>query len=185
MKCLLILIVSMAIAGCTAYVIDDDRISDSISVWRVSCDKPYELVRDCSNAWGPTRKTVIDDSSFDLAGNIDGNVLLMALTSGGLNGTQITEGFLLGATDQSGPLLEVAFLKADRVLKKEGILITNIVPIIAPDWLIHFGKIGDTYGYILELDGNGYSVLEKFAVEESLHEEPNQSAQTDQPSAGS
>ena len=65
----------IATYGCTAHIIEDDRVAESVSVWNVGCNKPYDLVRDCSGAWGPTLKVVIGDQAFDLAATEDGSVI--------------------------------------------------------------------------------------------------------------
>jgi hypothetical protein len=62
--------------------------------------------------------------------------------------------------------LEDFFYLIEATLGSANIEIIKATPIILPDFIAKTGELGDTYGYILELNGDGRAVLDEYAVED-------------------
>ena len=68
-------------AGCarlasthTVYASDKEEI---LSTFRVTCNNPYQLTQDCSNAMGARRTIRIADRKIKIAGSEDGKTILI------------------------------------------------------------------------------------------------------------
>ncbi len=109
----------------------------TISVASLSCKKPFVLERDCSSWSGPTRRIETRGVAIKVAGSADGRTIALMSPS---------------AWKPRFPLEGYAAVEAE--LRSHDIRIRNITTI---------GTFGTIQGYILELDGDGYSILKELS----------------------
>ncbi len=143
------------LAGCarlasthTVYTSNKEEI---LSTFRVTCNSPYQLTQDCSNAMGARRTIRIADKKIKIAGAEDGKTVLIMdahpIRNAALTGATL---FLYNAqTDENN----YSFFEVKSVLENNGIHILKVVPMYST---------GSVDGYFLELDGDGYSVLKQY-----------------------
>ena len=118
---------------------------ETVGNLKVTCNNPYPLARDCSSLSGASRKIKIDAIPFKIAGSADGKVVL-------LRGINL---FVPGKYQAS---LEGGLDAVITVLERHNIGVNKIVGITS--WK-------DTLGYFLELDRDGYSILENYSFDSS------------------
>ena len=154
----------LSLSGCTAFKVNDARISESLSVHSVSCESPYELVRDCADDFVPTFTIRIENQEMRIASNASGDIIYFGQTFSASMGSAVLDGLSLGTTDPMGHKLAEFFNVIEATLERTGINLVEATPVILPQFHIKTGEMGDTWGYILELDGDGRSVLDEYAV---------------------
>lgn len=120
-----------------SYTVPEAINNKPISGVFMGCNKPYKLTQDCSFFSGPKRKVEIDGLNFKITGSANGDIIFMA-----------------GKWFRSD-LAAMAFKVAKDLLLKNKINIKKVRPVIT---------LGQTQGYLLILDGNGYDVLSKYTL---------------------
>jgi len=68
----------------------------------------------------------------------------------------------LETTDPSGVYLEQCLFEIEAVLLEHDVMIEKIAPVIVPTFMFKTGNLGDTFGYFLFMNGDGYSILENY-----------------------
>jgi hypothetical protein len=129
---------------------------DSISMFSLTCDYPYRIEQDCSSLSGAGREVDIDGYLMLIAGSIDGrHVLLMGNCHSLIAPTAET-------TVDSHLYDNIKIYQQDTCLNaaKQKLAQVNI-NIIKTIRLLSGGQVA---GYLLELDGDGYSVLKHFST---------------------
>jgi hypothetical protein len=109
----------------------------TISALSLSCKKPFVLEQDCSSWSGPKRRIEARGIAIKIAGSADGRTIALMSAS---------------AWKPQFPLEGYATVEAE--LRSHDIQIRNITTI---------ETLGTTQGYILELDGDGYSILKELS----------------------
>ena len=125
---------------------------DDTSTILVTCNNPYELTQDCSNIFGAEKKIVIKDLKLGIFGNQEGNVVGVMTRSVWVTGFKKVYSIGLFTDDN---MLHEALGEVEKVLKQNSIHITNKVLM---------KSFGPTDGFFLELDGDGYSILTQYEV---------------------
>jgi hypothetical protein len=117
-------------------VIDQAKDEESIAMLLLTCGSPYKLTRDCSEWGGATRELVLEGIKVNIGGTADGKVILLMppLSQYG------------GATRWTN----LAYRAAKVRLDDAGLAVLKIRPVTAS---------GNIRAYLVELDGDGYSVL--------------------------
>ena len=141
------------IAGCasthTVYATNKEEI---LSTFRVTCNDPYKLTQDCSNAMGARRTIRIGDKKIKIAGTEDGKTVLIMdahpIRNAALTGATL---FLYNAQSKEN---NYSYTRVRWALEQNGIHILKVVPMYST---------GSVDGYFLELDGDGYSVLKQYS----------------------
>jgi hypothetical protein len=113
----------------------------------MSCNKPYKLVRDCSNFSGAKKRILLEGLPLSIAGSEDGRTVLLM------------------STGQTWALIQhkhsvrnnYGYETAKRLLRENGIAVTHVTPLVGFRYL---------HGYVLECDGDAYAVLGRFAPKE-------------------
>lgn len=153
LKKLLLLILIMLSSGCaTVQVIDKGKKSDHISTFSLTCKKPYIFTQDCSNWWGANRTITIEQYDVKIAGSCNGNIILV-MDAHLLKNTFLSNPFLLNAPRHSHAVNN-SFEAVQKVLRESKIEILKVVPVKA---------MGNIDGYVLETDGDGYSILTTYS----------------------
>jgi len=116
--------------------------AEAVSGISASCKKPYHLTQDCSWTVGAKRKIDISGQKASIAGSEDGHVVLVM-------GYKVTG-------DVKGEKLRRAFNEIVIYLESKDI---NIIK------LKKMELMNAPYGYYLELDGDGYSLLKKLSID--------------------
>lgn len=113
---------------------------EPISAWKASCGNPVRLTRDCSTWTGPTKKLRIGGAAIAIAANDDGTHVLVMVPDlkVGTGGYEVTRLANLGSQ------------RAVDALGSAGIAVRHARPMISSGML---------FGYLLELDGDGYAAL--------------------------
>lgn len=114
--------------------------SEIISAIKMTCDKPYKLGQDCSRS--EAKRTVwIEKQEMKIAGSDDGKIV-----------------FIMGHERYIDDASALACLELVRneLLAKGGITILKVVNVM---------RLGRIKGFVLELDGDGYSILRNYSVE--------------------
>jgi hypothetical protein len=106
----------------------------TVSLASLTCKKPFVLERDCSFWLGPTRRIEVRGVALKVAGSADGRTIALKSTS---------------LWETRFPHEGYAAVEAE--LRSHDIRIRKVTTIETFD---------EVNGYILELDGDGYSVLE-------------------------
>lgn len=110
-----------------------------ISALSMTCNKPYKLGQDCT-IWSGAKRTIwIEEQEMKIAGSDDGKIVLV------MHDRLVDEASVLACFN----------LVRDELLEKAGIHIMNVVKVV------NKGKIK---GFVLELDGDGYSFLRNYTV---------------------
>lgn len=112
---------------------------DKISAFAVTCNKPYKIGQDCSIWWGATRRIKIKDKKIRVAGSDDGKIVLV-------------EDKII-TNDES---VFACFELVREELLSKGINIVKVTKLM---------NMGEVKGCILELDGDGYSILKEYSVD--------------------
>jgi len=112
---------------------------DELSTISVTCNKPYKIGQDCS-IWGGAKRTIkIKERKIRVAGSDDGMIILV-----------MDKPF---AGDES---VFTCFELIREELLSKGISVLKVVKMVTR---------GKVRGCILELDGDGYSILKNYSVD--------------------
>lgn len=109
---------------------------------QTSCKNPFTFVQDCSGFSGPKLVVKINDQQIKIAGSSDGKIILFR------NDVPLIS---FGKTDEN----EMAFNVVEAALKSQNIKILEKIK------LIEFTQVA---GYIIKLDGDGYSILKSYCL---------------------
>ncbi|MDP2433411.1 MAG: ankyrin repeat domain-containing protein [Pseudomonadota bacterium] len=141
----MILLMVVGMASCASVgedVVPEALKETPISGLLMTCDSPYQLTQDCSATTGASRRIVLDGIEARIAGSKDGkHVFLMNAPPGGMD-------FLV--TQYDTELSNSVYYALQRVLRNHGMKIERVVPV---------GNLGKAVGYLLEVDGDAYSIL--------------------------
>jgi len=125
-----------------------------ISTVGMTCSKPYRLTRDCSLMWGASREVFVEGYRIKVAGSEAGDVILVMepdVLENALSGTP----FVLNSPVHSQSTNN-SFYALRCFLDAEKIEVTRVRAVTS------FGNID---GDVLELNGDGYSLLEEHTRE--------------------
>jgi len=144
--------VTSLLSGCVAQVVPEAQGFDRHSTTLAGCSKPYRLTQDC-NLWeGSGRNILIDGVPSRIAGSADGTVILIRQSASEFWKSAIVDGLKLGFGDSAHKQVNRSFYAAKEVLNTNGITILRVEAL---------AEFGETNGYFIILDGDGYSVLLK------------------------
>lgn len=115
------------------------EFDDQISALTTTCKKPYKLDQDCSSWSGAKRTIKINEKEIKVAGSTDGKIILI-----------MDKQFV-----PDDARLSSCFQLVKEKLLSNGIGIIKVTKLVT-------GK--KDYGYILELNGDGYSILKNYTV---------------------
>ena len=162
------------LAGCAVVKpVPESADQKQIYALAMSCESHFPLTQDCSNLTGPEQLIVIDEVRVKVAGSAAGDIVLVE------SGNKAGEFAVDTVTGFFNPLFLVApqnmvasqgangaYSAVTEVLDQNGISITRVHAVR--------GGVGlDVYGYVLELGGDGYSVLKNYALVEQSPVETN------------
>jgi hypothetical protein len=121
-----------------ANAVSDSAVATTatVSMLSLTCKKPFVLERDCSFWWGPKRRIEARGVALKVAGSADGRTIV-------LMHSPWQPQFPLGG-----------YAAAEAELRSQDIRIRRVTTI---------SQLGTIHGYILELDGDGYSILESLS----------------------
>jgi hypothetical protein len=112
---------------------------DEVTTISVTCNKPYKIEQDCS-IWGGAKRTIkIKERKIRVAGSDDGMIILV-----------MDKPF---ADDES---VFACFELVREELLSKGISVVKVVKMVTR---------GKVRGCILQLDGDGYSILKSYSVD--------------------
>lgn len=158
---LVVVIIALFLSGCQKPdVVRDSKGVEPLTTVFVSCDRPYSLKQDCSFWEGASREITIGKWHLKIAGSADGRVVMVMPTIGDVIQAAATDGMLegLGLWTQEHNFVtwqaNFYYRMIKRELNKKGITVTKAIPLVT-------GR--DVDGYILELDGDGYSMIKKMS----------------------
>lgn len=147
-----------AIAGCAAVkpVPDAAKADDIIaSGFLFDCEKPYAFTRSCSRWNGGAYRVVIEDFDIKLAFSEDGRVVLIADAHSDRHAI-FTNPFTFNLSSLSKAVNRSYFL-VRKVLDSSGVAVHRVRAIkISRDVV---------WGYVLELEADGYGALSVYARE--------------------
>ena len=116
-----------------------NEFTDELSAISFACNKPYKIGQDCS-IWGGAKRTIkIKERRIRVAGSDDGMIILV-----------MDKSF---ADDES---VFTCFELVREELLSKGISVLKVVKMVTR---------GKVRGCILELDGDGYSILKNYSVD--------------------
>ena len=116
-----------------------DDFPDEVTTISVTCNKPYKIEQDCS-IWGGAKRTIkIKERKIRVAGSDDGMIILV-----------MDKPF---ADDES---VFACFELVREELLSKGISVVKVVKMVTR---------GKVRGCILQLDGDGYSILKSYSVD--------------------
>lgn len=107
----------------------------SLSLIGLTCSKPFRFERDCSIFSGPKRRIELHGFAGRIAGSADGHVVIVMYPA---TSTPVVPSRAYDAVEQE--------------LRRHEIAVTRVTTI---------KNLGQIRGYVLELDGDGYSILEQ------------------------
>lgn len=158
MKYVLVIALSVMAMGCSTVKIVPDAVDNEPVNYVTVCTSPFDLTQDCSFT-SPTRATkTIKLCGFHvkIAGSEAGDVIFV--TDAKFISNRIKDGVKIKINSPShSQASNDSYYMVQDVLEKEGIKIKNVRPVKS------FGNID---GYLLELDADGYSILDKYSVSE-------------------
>ncbi len=151
-----LLIASASIlCGCVSVEpVKESANNPSVSTTQVACGKPIGFTQDCDSFNGAKRKIEIDDQAIRIAGNEEGDVVL--IMDGDMWKNTLTQNPFVFSSYKSSRAVNDAYYLVKSVLEDHKISITDTHTVAM--W-------GDIDGYVIELDGNGYDVLKTFSVD--------------------
>lgn len=143
-----LLVLAACVTGCsTPRIARDARGVKPVNSVTMSCSKPYKFVHDCSNFSGAKKRILLDGLPLSIAGSEDGRTVLLMST--GQMWTLIQH--------KHSVRNNYGYETAKRILLENGIAVTHVTPLVGFRYL---------HGYVLECDGDAYSVLGRFAPKE-------------------
>jgi hypothetical protein len=107
---------------------------ETISGISLTCKKPFAFERDCSNWSGPKRRIEVRGFEAKIAGSADGRTVVV-----------------MNASVWRQRIFSATYKAVETELRSHGVGIRRVTAI---------SMLGRVHGYILELDGDGYSILE-------------------------
>ncbi|HXG29231.1 MAG TPA: hypothetical protein VNJ47_10355 [Nevskiales bacterium] len=154
------------LTGCAASmpseVVPEARASEPVSTTSNAC-KTYQLTQDCKYTV-PLREVYIADLHTNVAGSSDGKVvLLMSNDPRRLENILVNAGTpaaIYGAGHQYKNANNVVFQAAKQLLEENNIQILKVEP-----WV----NVYNLVGYILTLDGDGYSIIKQQPIEPCIN----------------
>jgi len=142
------IICALLLTGCsTTTIVTDAQGNESLNTLGVSCSTPYKLTQDCSNFSGATRTITLDGFEVNIAGSSDGKVVMVM--DANLLKNSFSDIFTLNSKTHSDAS-NTSYHAVKKALSKHGITIFKALPM---------RLLGNTDGYVLELDSDGYKIL--------------------------
>lgn len=119
---------------------------DPVSGVTMTCSSPYKLTQGCSVWSGATHEITLSGYAVSIAGSADGHVVLLM--------ENMAKKFKEASKNDPewSEMSNAAFNRARAVLEAAGIHILIARPVVS---------VGSIDGYLLELDGDGYSALNR------------------------
>ena len=154
-----ILIALTVMSGCHTAPVAESKLNDTFNPLDIKCDTPYVMTQDCEpkglgDLLSPNRLISRDGTSAKITGSSDGKVIY--LTKGhffaGSGKDFIDPTSISRHTDK---VVNNSYLLVKSILEEENINIKKTI-------LVSF--LSGIQGYYIELDGDGYSVLKKYSV---------------------
>jgi hypothetical protein len=157
MKYLLAIGLSFTLIGCTDVPeVQSNDTSGAINTVKLTCKNPYKFEQDCNNWIGASRTIDINGFEVKVGATSKGNVVLVM--DANYFGNVIFSNPLVLNSPKHSKAVNNSFNAVRNVLVQNNIKINRARP------LKSFGNID---GYILELSGDGYSLLKKYTVDKS------------------
>jgi len=127
--------------------VTDAQGNESLNTLGVTCSSPYVLSQDCSNFSGATNTVVIDGFEVKLAGSTDGKFVMVM--DANLVSNSFSDIFTLNSKTHSDAS-NMSYHVVKKILTTHNIKILRVLPM---------RSFGNTDGYVLELDNDGYQIL--------------------------
>ena len=144
------------LVGCVpTNVVTDAEDSQSINSVTMTCKKPYIFTQDCSIWSGATRKLSINGFDVKVAGSENGSIILVMDAHFFAN--SLSDPLTLNSPTHS-QASNNSYYAVKKIFTQENINIQKVIP-------LRF--LGDTNGYVLELDTDGYKTLIKYTVKKN------------------
>lgn len=143
----------LAICGCatpTTTVTESKSLESSIDTLCMTCKDPYPLTQDCSIWSGATRKLSINGFDVRVAGSEKGDIVLV-MDAHYVRNVVFGNPFDLGFP-RYNQAVNKSFEAVKEVLVDEKLELLEVIPVasITLD------------GYVIKLNGDGYSILKKY-----------------------
>ena len=152
MKKIVIISIAVVLAGCAATPsVQDANEAETINSVSMTCNSPYVLKQDCSIWSGATRDVIIDGFEVKVGASEDGKVILVMDSK--LFSNSFGDFFTLNSPTHSRASNN-SFYAVKKVLETAGVKINRVRP------LRSFGNVD---GYVLELAGDGYTLLKNYS----------------------
>lgn len=144
---------TVLLQGCvsTPRVYDATK-EESLNTLATTCSSPYQLTRDCSNMSGAMRKVKMGEVVLAVAGSDDGRVVMVMDPSAVSHA--LSDFFLLNSPTHS-QANNSGYYTLSQFLATKGVTVTRVRAM---------ESLGNIDGYMLELDKDGYSLLEALPV---------------------
>lgn len=145
----------LLILGCASTpAVNEALLEDTISGASMNCKEPYMLTQDCSNWSGAKRKTKIEGFEVKIASSSAGDVVF--IMDAHLFANAFKEGITMNLVkDYQSAAANNSFEAVKKILQENNIEITRVRPVVT------MGRIN---GYVLELKGDGYSILSEYTI---------------------
>ncbi|HEY2773835.1 MAG TPA: hypothetical protein VGK20_07260 [Candidatus Binatia bacterium] len=123
---------------------------DAMAVGSFNCKTPYFFTRDCSMYTGASKTIKIDDTAVEIAGSGDGKVVLVmdAKLAGAIPSSAVSLSLLKPPASET--YKDTSLARILRRLSRGGIAASRIRPVT---------RDGQVYGFVLEMNGDGYAEL--------------------------
>ncbi|KPA11491.1 secreted protein [Candidatus Magnetomorum sp. HK-1] len=147
--CMLLLV--MNLSGCATFN-NAPRFKNmkKTSTMMLTCNRPYRLTQSCSDLLGATKKITINGYKLAISGNSKGDVVLILTRNIWIAGFLKVYTFgMINDTEMFHDVLS----EVEDIFRENSISINKIMLL---------KSIGGIDGYLLELDDDGYSILEKY-----------------------
>ena len=124
------------------------------------CKKSYEITIGCKKGIGANIIAVVNGRKIAFARNEIGDKLYVTTPFFRSLSSGMLEGYTLGILDTKTKSLNQSVKEVEKILNDEGVGVSKIIADVRR--VITYTTVR---GYILELDGNGYNVLQEYIVE--------------------
>ncbi len=137
----------------------EKRRNETLRAAQVTCNKPYKLDQDCNSIVGARRSVEVNGFHMKIAGSGDGKVVLLM---GSCHSHKDVKLDLSRNPTEDDPSYVPAEMSSCFDAAKNEFAASNI-NILKISKLVNNGYIN---GYILHLDGDGYSILKQHTLDE-------------------
>lgn len=143
-----LVILGVLLSGCVSTPLVEQAVSEeAINTVAMTCESPYRFEQDCSEWLGAAREITLAGRPIRVAGSADGRIVMVKDPNIFVN--TLKDVFVLNSPSHSRAN-NASFGVLRDFLVASGVVIKRVRPL---------RSFGNTDGYVLELDRDGYSFL--------------------------